>query len=181
MPKEANYNLHNIKELKSNISYLNKKINILTKNVKQISTNISVLSNTMSSMSNPSTPMSTNEHFFNEENKITISEKIKKLILNDKKIYINFKFKHNTNYIVQLLCLTDTNLIIKTEQLYQTNGNSYNLIAFIPIYFDETLLGYVNKNKNVSNIINRSLNKRSINSSNNININIDIDTNVYRL
>ncbi len=169
MSKEASYKLGNIKELKLNIFDLNKKINKLSNNIKKISSNVSTLSNTISTISNPSTPMSTGEHFLNQEI-ISITKKIKNLILNNKSIHIRLLFNNETYYTVKLICLTYDFLVVQTKELYNTNDNSYNLIVIIPITFSKERNLFVNENS--YNNMNQKLN------SNRNNITIDIKTNL---
>ncbi len=166
MPKETNYKLGNIKELKLNIFDLNKKINKLSNNIKKISSNVSTLSN---SISNPPTPMSSSEHFFNREI-ISIHKKIKNLILNNKSIHIRLLFNNETYYTVKIICLTNTFLVVQTNELYNTNDNLYHLIVIIPISFSNKHNFFVNENS--YNYIDQKLN------SNRNNINISIKTNL---
>lgn len=166
MPKETNYKLGNIKELKLNIFDLNKKINKLSNNIKKISSNVSTLSN---SISNPPTPMSSSEHFFNREI-ISIHKKIKNLILNNKSIHIRLLFNNETYYTVKIICLTNTFLVVQTNELYNTNDNLYHLIVIIPISFSNNYNLFINENS--YNNLNKKLN------SNRNNINIAIKTNL---
>lgn len=174
MPKEANYKLENIKELKLNIANLNKKINMLHNNIKQISSNVYSLSNTitntLSTKSNFSSSLNKSANFLNSNKpNVDILQKIKSVILNHKTIHIRLLFNNDTYYTVKVLGSTHDFVIVQTKEVYNINDNSYNLIVIIPISFSEKN-NFINEN--TYNNINKKLN------SNRNNIHIDIKTNL---